>query len=156
MVGALYPPFLCCTALAFKFSLPHFFARRRLGGRGASISRIAAVGTESCLWICFCRAREFEVFDAFLSQYRLHETSITNSGSLSELAKDWHLQRFERLMGRKWNRVDPIIALLFRAIKHVRNPTALIERFARVLSIGEGLSEKRTNFIEEIPKGSFR
>ena len=71
-----------------------------------------------------------EIVDAFLSRYRLHEVSITNSGTMSDLMAKSSRRRFEKLMGRKWNRFDPPVALALRIMKHIRNPRAFVERLA--------------------------
>ena len=71
------------------------------------------------------------VIDEFLSQYRLHEVSITNSGALSDLMAKSSRVRFERLMRREWKAGDPEIALLLRVFKHLRNPEAFLERLLR-------------------------
>jgi glycosyltransferase involved in cell wall biosynthesis len=78
----------------------------------------------------FLSGARIEIIDAFLSYYRLHEVSITNSGTLSDLMAIAFQRRFEKLMGRKWNRLDSLIALMLRAAKHIRNPQALAERLA--------------------------
>jgi glycosyltransferase involved in cell wall biosynthesis len=73
----------------------------------------------------------FAMIDAFLSCYRLHETSITNSGALEAQKKLWAERRFEKLVRRKWAWRDQFVAMALRMIKHVRNPKALGERVAR-------------------------
>jgi glycosyltransferase involved in cell wall biosynthesis len=79
----------------------------------------------------FLSGARIKIFNEFLSCYRLHEVSITNSGSLSSRIENWSWSRFEKLMGRKWNRLDPPIAFVLRVVKHMRNPQALVERLAR-------------------------
>ncbi len=79
----------------------------------------------------FRSGAKIKVINEFLSQYRLHEVSITNSGALSDqMAKSSRI-RFEKLMGREWGRWDGYAALFFRALKHLRDPVALAERLLR-------------------------
>lgn len=70
----------------------------------------------------------FGIIEKFLSCYRLHGVSITNSGSLEPEMKMWSDKRFVRLMGREPVGVDNLGRLAFRAAKHARRPFALFER----------------------------
>ena len=70
----------------------------------------------------------FEIIDKFLSCYRLHEVSLTNSGALEAQMKAWRASRFARLMGREPVGADRFVQLVFRAAKHARRPFALFER----------------------------
>lgn len=70
----------------------------------------------------------FSSMPYFLSTYRLHATSITNSGALEVQAREESLGRFERLMGRPFCERDKPMALALRVVKHVSNPVALVER----------------------------
>jgi glycosyltransferase involved in cell wall biosynthesis len=70
----------------------------------------------------------FGMIDKFLSCYRLHEVSITNSGALEAQMKAWSTKRFARLMGREPVGTDRLVKLAFRAAKHARRPAAFIER----------------------------
>lgn len=76
----------------------------------------------------FLSGARIDVIDEFLSCYRLHETSITNSGRLDELIRLWDRRRFEKLMGRKWRSMDARLATAFRAAKHVFRPSRSLER----------------------------
>lgn len=71
---------------------------------------------------------QFAVLDKFLSCYRLHEVSITNSGALDAKMRAWSAARFERLMGRGPVGTDRFLRLLLRVAKHARRPAAFIER----------------------------
>jgi glycosyltransferase involved in cell wall biosynthesis len=79
----------------------------------------------------FVSGAKIEIIDEFLSCYRLHEISITNSGALHELMEKSSRKRFEKLMGREWTRLDPPIAYALRAWKHLRRPRAFAERLVR-------------------------
>jgi glycosyltransferase involved in cell wall biosynthesis len=71
---------------------------------------------------------QFGIIDKFLSCYRLHEVSITNSGALDAHMKAWSTRRFERLMAREPIGMDRFMKLAFCAVKHARRPAALFER----------------------------
>jgi glycosyltransferase involved in cell wall biosynthesis len=68
------------------------------------------------------------IIDRFLSSYRLHEVSITNSGRLDELIKAHAASRFATLMGRQYGRADRLVRIAFLLQKYARRPAALIER----------------------------
>jgi glycosyltransferase involved in cell wall biosynthesis len=70
----------------------------------------------------------FGIIEKFLSCYRLHEVSITNSGSLESQMKLWSDRKFVRLMGREPIGTDRFARLAFRVAKHARRPFALFER----------------------------
>jgi glycosyltransferase involved in cell wall biosynthesis len=70
----------------------------------------------------------FGLIDKFLSCYRLHEVSITNSGALEDQTRAWSALRFSRLMGRAPVGADRFVRLAFRAAKHAFGPVALLER----------------------------
>jgi hypothetical protein len=69
-----------------------------------------------------------DILDAFLSNYRVHDTSITGAGHLDHLLKSYFSLRFDRLMGRSWRYYDPIIRKYWFVIRQLRNPRATIER----------------------------
>lgn len=70
----------------------------------------------------------FGIIERFLSCYRLHDVSITNSGALDAKIRAWSARRFERLMARGPIGTDRLIGLAFRAAKHARRPAAFVER----------------------------
>lgn len=80
------------------------------------------------LFLSGCR---IGIIDTFLSTYRLHAVSITNSGRLSELMESASEARFVRLMGRPKRPSDLFIAYVLRLWKHLRSPLAFWERIAR-------------------------
>lgn len=74
----------------------------------------------------------FALVNTFLSNYRLHETSITNSGKLISALELWNRRKFLRLMGREPNGLqDRIAGFFWRIVKHARNPVASYERLAK-------------------------
>jgi glycosyltransferase involved in cell wall biosynthesis len=70
----------------------------------------------------------FAVIDAFLSCYRLHDVSITNSGALDAQLRAWSARRFERLMGREPVGTDRVVRLALRVAIYARRPAAFFER----------------------------
>lgn len=76
----------------------------------------------------FQSGSRFAIIEQFLSCYRLHEVSITNSGALDDKLKVWSGRRFEILMGRKPRKSDRMLRLLFLLLKYTRRPAALVER----------------------------
>jgi glycosyltransferase involved in cell wall biosynthesis len=76
----------------------------------------------------FLSGSRFGTIERFLSCYRLHEVSITNSGILDGRVKEWSARRFELLMRRKSISIDRLVGLGFLAAKYTRRPLSLIER----------------------------
>ena len=70
------------------------------------------------------------IIDEFISTYRLHGGSITNSGRLLAQMKKGREVRFERLMQRPSLPYDKYVSLLFRLWKHMNSPLATWERIA--------------------------
>lgn len=71
------------------------------------------------------------LIDAFLSNYRLHGDSITNSGKLMERIEAYYRRRFETLMGRGQRPFDRWIKLGLRVREYGFHPKALWERITR-------------------------
>jgi len=71
------------------------------------------------------------LMNAFLSTYRLHAVSITNSGKMEAQNIEWGKRRFVMLMGRSWQQRDRHLARLLRYHKHVSAPSHLLERLVR-------------------------
>lgn len=69
-----------------------------------------------------------KIIDEFLSCYRLHSVSITNSGKLGYLIEVYGKRRFEKLVGRRYYSVDKFIAILFHLLKYLSRPRAFLER----------------------------
>lgn len=72
-----------------------------------------------------------EIINEFLSNYRLHQVSITNSGVLDGQIREWQLRCFKLIMGRKWYKIDNLFKVYFMIHRQVRNPQAMIERIFR-------------------------
>lgn len=70
----------------------------------------------------------FGIIEKFLSCYRLHAVSITNSGALESEMKEWSARRFKMLIGRERGRADRFIGMALRMAKHARRPVAFVER----------------------------
>ena len=71
---------------------------------------------------------KFGTIDKFLSCYRLHGLSITNTGVLDGQLRLWSTRRFVRLMGREPVETDRFVRLALRVAKYARRPAAFIER----------------------------
>ncbi len=71
------------------------------------------------------------IMNAFLSNFRIHGSSITGSGRLDGLMHQDILLRFEKLMGRKWRFYDPIFAKYWFVRRQLRNPRTILERLYR-------------------------
>lgn len=67
----------------------------------------------------------------FMSCYRLHDTSITNTDKMDALISVWHRRRFEKLMKRPARDYDRYIGQALRALKHITHPVASAERILR-------------------------
>lgn len=71
------------------------------------------------------------IFPEFLSCYRLHDESITNTDKLDALIATWSSRRFEKLMGRPRRGLDKPVSIALRLLKHAKQPQALAERLMR-------------------------
>jgi glycosyltransferase involved in cell wall biosynthesis len=79
----------------------------------------------------FLNGARISIIDEFLSAYRLHEVSITNSGSAGGLLRRWDERRFEKLVGRQLQPMDCASAVILRAVKHLLQPRATLERVVK-------------------------
>lgn len=79
----------------------------------------------------FLSGARIGIIDEFLSTYRLHATSITNTGAHNVDAARFECERFARLMGREWQRSDDALAYAYRFWKRLRAPKLLLERLIR-------------------------
>jgi len=70
----------------------------------------------------------FGLIEEFLSCYRLHETTITNSGRLDGKIRAHAASRFARLMGREYTAADRFVRMGWLLAKYARRPAALTER----------------------------
>lgn len=71
------------------------------------------------------------IIPEFLSCYRLHDESITNTDKLDALIAIWRKRVFEKLMRRPRRGLDRPVALSLRLLKHALQPQALAERLTR-------------------------
>tara|TARA_R110000868_G_scaffold128417_2_gene336489 strand:- start:9490 stop:10293 length:804 start_codon:yes stop_codon:yes gene_type:complete len=71
------------------------------------------------------------ILNEFLSCYRLHETSITNTDKLDNLIAIWRNRCFEMLMKRQRRGYDFFVGIVLRLCKHAMNLPALVERLLR-------------------------
>lgn len=69
-----------------------------------------------------------ELLNKLLSCYRVHDESITGTGRLAIAHRAHSLRMFEKIMNRSYNKYDNFLSILYRAKKHLQNPTATLER----------------------------
>jgi glycosyltransferase involved in cell wall biosynthesis len=70
----------------------------------------------------------FGIIDKFLSCYRLHGVSITNSGALEGQLRFWWTKRFKKLIEREPVGTDRFVSFALRVVKYARRPVAFFER----------------------------
>lgn len=121
-----------CWGVAYGASIqiqPSTFIRQKTfkASRGFNIENRSNWDSELLVDLVLSGAR-IEVCPALLSSYRLHKTSITNSGDLDSKIKAWSKRRFRMLMGREWTSCDEVAFRLWRVWRQFRNPTAMFER----------------------------
>jgi len=76
------------------------------------------------------------------SAYRVHGQSITGSYKAHTAVVDYHRRVFERVMGRKWRRIDRCWLLALRVIKYLETPASLVERLRYGPVYGAAASRK--------------
>jgi glycosyltransferase involved in cell wall biosynthesis len=108
---------------------PSTFIRRDafLRTRGFNIQNFSNWDGELLLNLHLTDAK-IGIVDAFLSTYRLHTVSITNSGRLDTRIQEYRQRLFAQLLGREEQFIDRYIGCIFKALKHVYNIQATIER----------------------------
>ncbi len=79
----------------------------------------------------FLSGARIAVIDAFLSAYRLHDTSITQTGKLADAHSRSAHARAVRLLGREPTAADRAIAGGYRILKHLRWPGRTLERLRK-------------------------
>lgn len=84
------------------------------------------------------KGARFAIINEFLSGYRLQPESITSSKKLDEGIRNYHQAMFQKIMGREMKPFDVLPSVLFRILKYVENPRALLERFFKGPIYGRG------------------
>ena len=69
-----------------------------------------------------------EILNEFVSNYRLHNVSITGTGSLQKNIDEWSARRFQKLAKRNWGLGDNQLRLFWWSFRQLRNPLAAFER----------------------------
>jgi len=111
---------------------PSTFIRRKAFQRSSGFNEKNKIAWDGELIISLAKSgSKIEVFDDFLSLYRVHETSITGAGSYNDLRRAWNDRRFYLLMGRERRTLDKCMRVLFFLTRQLRNPRAFLERFLR-------------------------
>lgn len=111
---------------------PSTFVRRAayLKTSGFNVENTSSWDAELLLDLYLSGSR-IGIINAFLSTYRLHSVSITNSGRMLALAQQASDARFRRLMGRSKRPFDIAVATALRLGKHLRKPSACWERIMK-------------------------
>lgn len=77
----------------------------------------------------YASGSKIRVIDQFLSTYRLHASSITNTGrAVDPQTRAANERSFELIMGRKRCWYDNHLKIFYRIIKHLLYPQAMLER----------------------------
>lgn len=80
----------------------------------------------------------FALMERFLSGYRLQPQSITSSKKFDDGIKVFHKTMFRKIMGRDPRKLDAVLSIYFRLLKHIANPRALYERLRKGKIYGRG------------------
>lgn len=108
---------------------PSTFFRRNIFEKAGGFNIENKCAWDSELFISFALAgAKLKRVNHFWSEYRVHEESITGSGELITLQRQFRRKMFEKIMGRPWSTRDNYIAHLMRMKKHLVNPRATLER----------------------------
>lgn len=122
-------------AAAFGYSIqiqPSTFFRadafRRVGGFNPENKS----NWDGELMLDFAKAGlNISLLNSFMSNYRLHSSSITASGSEDRRISAWHTYRFRSIMGRDRSQFDRYRGIYWFLYRQFRNPAAFIERLLR-------------------------
>lgn len=68
------------------------------------------------------------VINEFLSLYRVHSASITGAALHRDRAQEQFLSRFEKIMGRSFNKGDRVVSRFMFVVRQLLNPRAALER----------------------------
>lgn len=79
-----------------------------------------------------------EVFNEFLSCYRVHDESITGTGRLADAHAVHKSKMFEKIMGQSFSNQDIWWQHFYRVKKHLANPRATYERIRKGPIFGTG------------------
>ena len=71
------------------------------------------------------------IVDSFLGEFRIHRSSITGARQHLDMSRAVREARFERVMGRPWQRRDELIRYLYLVRKYLLQPRAFWERLTR-------------------------
>ncbi len=73
----------------------------------------------------------FHIINEFLSSFRIHSNSINASGCLDQETLEYYDRKFYKIINRKKEGKDAILSLYYKLIKHIRNPSNLIEKLRK-------------------------
>jgi glycosyltransferase involved in cell wall biosynthesis len=82
------------------------------------------------LFVDLCLAgAKFGLMNAFLGCYRIHEQSVTGSGKIDAMIRNYHTYIFRKITRRNYILIlDSLIFIYFRLRQYVKNPYNLYER----------------------------
>jgi len=84
------------------------------------------------LWIDMAlKKAKFKQVDAFLSTYRLHESSITASKKLDDKYQEYSNRMFFKVVNRKKRYFDFILRVFFKLLRYVSNPRDVYQRILK-------------------------
>ena len=111
---------------------PSTFFRRAIFDRVGGFRAKNRVCWDGELFLEMALAKgKFATVDEFWSAYRIHPGSITGSENNAKRTRESHDEIFERIMGRRPQSYDRLLALGFRLLRHVLNPMDTWERIRR-------------------------
>lgn len=111
---------------------PSTFFRSKIFRRNKGFNVLNKNSWDGELFVDMCiHEARFVLINRFLSCFRLHPKSITSSGILNNEIKTYHKIIFRKIMGRNMKPSDFLLCIVFRLLKHARNPRALYERLSK-------------------------
>lgn len=73
----------------------------------------------------------FALMNRFLSGYRLQPQSITSSKKFDDGIKAYHKMMFRKIKGRDPRKLDALLKIYYRFLKHITSPRALYQRLIK-------------------------
>lgn len=76
----------------------------------------------------FLAGAKTKIINQFMSNYRLHATSITGSGKEASLHAAWQQRQFRMIKGRDMRTTDRVLRCFWLVYRQISNPSAFFER----------------------------
>lgn len=77
------------------------------------------------------KEQKFDILDSFMSGYRIHQRSITGTGSHDNLIYFYGRSRYRKIMGREMGMTAQIVRQMYRLKRLLMRPQILVERVLR-------------------------